>query len=445
MHTVTQPIRIVSLLLCGLLCSNVWGGQDTLLFDCNDTGDAAIKGTAVAPWKTIATDEAYGGQWMVAGDIDGDGQVEIVTAENRNEGDVHYTSAVAAQELDGQTIWHWGRADEGRKKWHHDVACQIHDWDHDGKPEVVLCDQGSIVELDAQTGREKRRIEIPKDATDCVTFCDLSGKGWPSDVLVKNRYHQIWAYNYAGKLVWTVKDPGRYRTAHQCRPIDIDGDGRDEIMAGYAMLNHDGSVRWVYANAANRRNGHLDCVRVFKRAKTPEDFRLVLTCCGASNIAMIDGLGRVVWEQSGRHFESIDVGRFVPGQAQPQVIVDIDHQPFGKSPIWVLDAQGKQVGQIVTNYSRHHALLDWDGDGYDEIVVGHNRGIYNYQGRRIATLLKRSSEKSTAEESVLVGDMNGDRIPDVTIASTEKVTIYLNENGKPKDIPLGTEFNFTLY
>lgn len=78
-------------------------------------------------------------------------------------------------------------------------------------------------------------------------------------------------------------------------------------------------------------------------------------------------------------------------------------------------------------------------------VWGHNRGIYNYQGRRIATLLKRSSEKSTAEESVLIGDMNGDRIPDVTIASTETVTIYLNKNGQPEDIPLGTEFNFTLY
>ncbi len=439
-------LRIVSVWLCLVLCPLLPGQETNLLFDCNDTGDNAIKGSAVAPWKIIPLDQAYGGQWVVTGDIDGDGQVEIISAENHNEKDVHYTSAVVAQKLDGRTIWRWGRPDEGRKKWHHDVACQIHDWDHDGQPEIVLCDQGSIVELDGRTGQEKRRIKIAKDATDCLTFCNLTGKGWPSDVLVKDRYHQIWAYDYDGKLLWTVKNPGEYRTAHQCRPIDIDDDGRDEVMAGYAMLNADGSVRWIYkSGTVDQGRGHLDCVRLFKTGQTPADFRLVLTCCGANNIAMIDGTGQIVWEQAGRHFESIDVGHFLPGQAEPQVIVDIDHQPLGKSPIWILDARGKQVGQITTNYSRHHALLDWDGDGYDEIVVGHNRGIYNYQGRRIATLVKTDSEKSTAEESVLIGDMNGDKIPDVAIASTEQVTIYLNEKGTPKDIPLGTEFNFTLY
>jgi hypothetical protein len=45
-----------------------------------------------------------------------------------------------------------------------------------------------------------------------------------------------------GKLMWNVKEPGGYRTAHQPRPMDID---RDEIAEGifrYAMLNADGSV-----------------------------------------------------------------------------------------------------------------------------------------------------------------------------------------------------------
>jgi len=110
-------------------------------------------------------------------------------------------------------------------------------------------------------------------------FCDLSGSGRRSEVLVKDRYHRIWAYTNKGKLLWTVKDPGGYRTAHQPRPMDLDGDGRDEIMAGYAMLNPDGSVRWIYhSKTVKQEVGHLDCVRVLREGKTPGDFRLALTC-----------------------------------------------------------------------------------------------------------------------------------------------------------------------
>ena len=74
----------------------------------------------------------------------------------------------------------------------------------DGKNEVVLCTKGFLVELDGATGREKRRISIPEDATDCLVFCNLSGGSRPCDVLVKDRYHQIWAYDQSGSLLWTV-------------------------------------------------------------------------------------------------------------------------------------------------------------------------------------------------------------------------------------------------
>jgi rhamnogalacturonan endolyase len=58
-----------------------------------------------------------------------------------------------------------------------------------------------------------------------LVFADLSGKGRPTDVLVKTRYRRIWAYDQGGELLWNVTDPGGFRTAHQARPIDIDGDG----------------------------------------------------------------------------------------------------------------------------------------------------------------------------------------------------------------------------
>lgn len=64
--------------------------------------------------------------------------------------------------------------------------------------------------------------------------------------MIKTRYTQVWAYDKDWNRIWTVEMPGVYRTAHQPIPIDIDGEGKDEVMAGYALINSDGSTRWKF-------------------------------------------------------------------------------------------------------------------------------------------------------------------------------------------------------
>jgi hypothetical protein len=423
------------------------GAVDPLFFDTNDTGAVPADVPAIQPWKIVALDPNYGGQWVVAADLDADGEVEFVACENHNAGDVHYTSTAVALNLDGTVLWRWGDPDIGRKEWHHDVACQIHDWDGDGKAEVILATRGAIVELGGQTGQVRRRIRIPDDATDCIAFADLAGRGRPTDVLVKDRYHNIYAYGYSGKLLWHVRNPGGYQTAHQPRPIDLDGDGRDEIAAGYAMLNADGSVRWTFRSSKiDLKQGHLDCIRLMHQGDKLEDVRLVLTLCGANGIAMIDGNGKTIWEQAGSHFESIDIGRVFAERQGPQILVDIDHQPFGKAPLWLMDEDGTLLGRINTDYARHHHMLDWTGDGLDEIFNAHSGAIYDNKGRRIATLVAPPAA-DRGERSLLVGDFTGDGVADVTLATTTALYVFKNGNGaKPRHrVGLGTEFNFTLY
>ena len=446
-------VAIVTLACLFPLCGPGQADEaDILRFDTRDEDTPLESVPVVNPWRIVRLDPAYGGQWVVAGDLDNDGTVEIVSCENVNQGDVHYTSTAAAQRLDGTVMWRWGDPDVGRKIWHHDVACQIHDWNGDGRNDVVLCTKGAVIALDGATGKQLQRIAIATDATDCLVFCNLSGGARASDFLVKDRYHRIWAYSTNGTIHWSVTDPGGYRTAHQPRPIDLDGDGKDEIFAGYAMLNSDGSVRWVFqSKKVDQKRGHLDCARVMQRGATPEAFRIALTCCGANNIALIDGNGKLLWEVAGRHYESIDIGRIMPGLSAPQIIVDIDHQPYGESPIRVLDEKGRVVGSLVTNYSRHHGLLDWTGDGLDEIVVAHTGGIYDHRGRRIAMLATPGAEpanvKGGYEKSLPIGEMTGDGIADLMIATPSTVYIYRNTQGRQpaERLPLGTGPNFTLY
>jgi hypothetical protein len=423
------------------------GPVNPLFFDTSDTGPPREDVPVVKSWKVVGLDPDYGGQWVVAADLDADGAVEFVACENHNVADVHYTSTAVAHHLDGTVLWRWGDPDIGRKEWHHDVACQIHDWDGDGRAEVILATRGALVELNGRTGQEKCRIRIPDDATDCIVFADLAGRGRPAEVLVKDRYHNIYAFDYSGELLWHVRDPGGYPTAHQPRPVDLDGDGKDEIAAGYAMLNADGSVRWTFQSTKIDLNrGHLDCIRLLRRGDNMKDVRLILTLCGANGIAMIDGKGKAIWERAGSHFESIDIGRVIDGRPGPQILVDIDHQPVGKGPLWLLDENGTLLGRINTDYARHHHMLDWTGDGLDEIFNAHSGAVYDNKGRRIATLAAPPAVNGS-ERSLLVGDFTGDGIPDVALVTTTTLYVFRNENGvKPaRPIGLGTEFNFTLY
>ena len=441
---------MLTMLLAGfLLHASASASSTTLRFNVVDTGTPEATGTLVEPWQVVKLDPDYGGQWVVAGDVDGDGAVEIVSAENHNEGDVHYTSAVVVHRLDGTVLWRWGDPGAGGKVWHHDVACQIHDWDGDGRNEVVVATDGAVVTLDGATGQGKERFSIPKGASDCLIFCDLSGAGRPTDVLVKNRYEQIWAYDRTGKLLWTVPRPGGHPTAHQPRPMDIDGDGHDEIMAGFALLNADGSVRWaLVADEDATIDGHLDCARLMRRGDAPSDTRIAMTFCGGSRIALIDGHGNTIWAVNGHHFEAFQFGRIFSDVPGDQILVDIDHMPFGESPLWVLDEDGVQRGQIITDFSRHHRLVDWDGDGCAEIVVGGNLAIYNHEGRRVATLaVPDEFLDKDVETSVIVGDMTGNGVHDLLVVTPAAVFIFRNEN-KPapgEAQPLGTGLNVTLY
>ncbi len=463
-----HAVGIVLAIACGMSCSaapHACAAERPLprLYSVRSDDSSHEPVSRIAPWRTIQLDPDLRGAWLVAGDLDQDGEAELVSARNHDQNDVHYTSSVVVHHLNGSVMWRWGAAAAGRNKLHHDVAAQVYDWDGDGQPEVIVAADEAIVELDGRTGREKRRIPIPSGASDCLVFCNLTGGPRATDVLVKTRYTQIWALNRAGELLWTVELPGGYRTAHQPLPVDLDGDGKDEIVAGFALLNADGSLRWALAAddpmwAAGKRlaEGHLDCARLFTRGDGPSETTLALTFCGGDRLALARGDGQPLWTLTGWHFESIDVGRVCRSVAEPQIVVDIPYAPHGQQPIWVLDGQGTLLGEIVVDESRFHRLVDWHGEGVESIIVGQPPAMFDGEtGRQQAVfdmpLAPGEEPPDLSQETIicLKGDMDGDGVADVIYSTNPAATVYVyrNEHGaRPAGpVPLGTGVNGTLY
>ena len=409
----------------------------------------------VYPWKTIKLDPAYRGGWVVVGDLTGDGVAEIASARNGVPArDVHFTSSVVVHRLDGSVLWKWGDPN-ARNALHHDVACQIYDLDGDGRNEVVVAADRRVVVLDGATGRERRRFEIPKHASDCLTFANVSGADRATDMLVKTRYGQIWAYTAEGKLLWTVEKPGGYRTSHKPFPIDLDGDGRDEIIAGFAALNHDGSLRWRLPDAICQ-GGHADAIRLFRDGDRPEAKRLLLTHCGGNRMDLLDGNGRVLWSVTGLHFESVFFGELDKSLPGREIVVDIAHQPWGTSPLLVLDESGALVGRYMTIRSRQHRLIDWFGTGEDLIFCGQTRALLDATGRKRARFETPMPDGALGEDNagqlgymIHLADVTGNGRPDLVVNTVPgtAVWIYKNENGakclSPDRLTMPT--NATLY
>lgn len=418
-------------------------------FSC-DTTKAA--GPLIMPWRAFEPDPAFHGQWLVAGDLDGDGVAEIVTARHENQS----VSALGAWKLDGSALWKHGTPGAGIQGLWCDVPVQIYDLDGDGKNELYLSRKGFLVVLEGATGKELQRWPLPAglEVADCIVFANLRGLPQARDILVKDRYHHIWAYTDRWQPLWDWA-PQRFMTCHHPTCADVDRDGRDEVMAGYSLLDDDGRELWPVKSAkVNLGRGHLDCSEVMAAGQRPADFRLLLTYCGDEGLALLDGTGRTLWELTGRHFESVDAGKIRAEISGQQVVVDIDHRPFGQGLVWLLDDRGTLLGEYTCGYGRHHRLLDFNGDGLAEILIGNTAKLFDGRGRCVAHFGPADAfgaeslpqPQNDPGPCAAVGDLDGDRRPEVILHTTKRVHIYQCPQAAPAAAgPVGTGANFTLY
>ncbi len=387
-------------------------------------GRASKRVTAVTQqngqaYQAIQLDGDHTFQKCGIADLNGDGVYDYVIKQPNANVDpyVNYwrpspgTFKVEAYLADGTFLWRYdmGWAIE-QGIWYSPMV--VFDLDGDGRAEVCLKagegdprdEQGQVhsgpeylLVLDGMTGQEKARVAWPRREDFpsynyasrnqmCVAFLDGQT---PSLLAVRGTYNVIHvvAYEYHGgqlRELWKwvdAEEGGRYRGqgAHSMHAVDVDGDGRDEVFLGSAVLDDNGVGLWStgLGHPDHHYVGDIDPARPGLEVYYGIESRRSDNngCC------LVDArTGEILWglKLSTRHVHSTgmcsDIDSSVPGIECYSSDTDAEKKSNLR---WLFDARGNVLRDDL-EWGFGPRTLHWDADLQREVVRG--RRITEYPG-----------------------------------------------------------------
>jgi len=274
----------------------VANGREGALSEAASTGPATTRPT---PYTSIKLDGNHTCQKIAIADLDGDGRYDYVIKQPKGNVDPYKqywnrspdTCKLEAYDHDGKFLW---RHDMG---WSIEMGIWyspyvVADLDGDGRAEVALkAGEGDprdadghvtsgpehLLILDGLTGKTRARIDWPsrggfedynRYSRNQLAVAYLDGKT-PALIVQRGTYSLIkmTAYEFRGdklRELWRwdsdeEKAQGKsYRGqgAHCLRAADVDGDGRDEVVLGSAVIDDNGQTLWC------TKLGHPDHVYI---------------------------------------------------------------------------------------------------------------------------------------------------------------------------------------
>lgn len=379
---------------------------------------------------TIDVTKAGKNAKMYLGDINGDGRMEIVMVQPDGGIDNRYVphqlEAITAFDLEGQVLWQVGTPVEHPGGPGSDYPIQIYDIDRDGILEILCVMNKRFLVLDGKTGEVKKDYELPDDeAHDCIVIANLTGGDHPQDILLKDRYHCMWALDKDFDLLWTHEG----NLGHFPWAFDFNRDGRDELMVGYDFLSADGKVQWSCQNLED----HADCIWVGPVTDTnSDDYEIVV---GGSVTVLYDRHGKELWRYEGSiESQHVCIGKFRKDSPGLQ-IAGVDRikrgdgrARKGKDGIFLLDSSGKEL--LKENRTSDgwltiiETMRNWDGHELDYILAYRRGGGINptlYDGYLQPVV------EFPIDGYVVYGDLVGTGKEQVIIYKDQKAHIYGNE------------------
>lgn len=353
-----------------------------------------------------------------------------------------FISCLTAIDLEGNVLWQLGEPSDKTEelgKVSADMAFQVYDIDGDGRDEVIVGWDFEIRILDGRTGNIKKSAKTPfsddDDADligvpyqtyaferinpDGIRICNFRGKERPADILIKDRYCRTYALDEDLNVMWKYKSPTN--TGHCPLPIDIDGDGKDELLVGYKLLDSDGQMLWSYPISED----HTDEI-VAGKWMPGEDEGHFACVSGTEGFFIGDFYGNIVTRDMIGHAQRVSIANYCPEREGREIVVTNfwGHQGV----IFLYDCYGNQIWEMENEMNGNIlAPVNWDGDGTELILTNADAkkgGLLNGKGVR-AVEFPDDGHPVLCCESL---DLTGDERDELVVWDYHSMYIYTQDD-----------------
>lgn len=359
-----------------------------------------------------------------------------------------HISCLTAIDLDGNILWQKG---EPSTSYEHgqisaDLPLQVYDIDNDGIDEVITAKNFEIMILDGRTGEVKKKAKMPlsnvddsekiigvtdgvyafdRINADGIRIANFSGKDRPSDILVKDRYCRVYALNSDLELMWKFKSDKN--TGHFPYAFDINGDGYDELLCGYNLLDHNGRLIWTLPVQEDHTDEIISGRFMAGEPGTPEAEGHFACVSGTKGFIIADYHGNIIKQDDIGHAQRVSTGNYCPDRPGFELAVTNfwGHQGivyfydcFG-NPLW--EYENELNGNMVTP-------VNWDGDGSDLILLNADAqkgGLLDGNGVRAVVFPEDGHPKMCVEAISLTGDARDELV----VWDYHQMYIYTQDNG----------------
>ena len=252
---------------------------------------------------------------------------------------------------------------------------------------------------------------------DCLYFCDLQGRGYDGDFIIKDRYLNLWAYNDKLELLWE----NECRTGHYPYAYDVDGDGKDEIMMGYTLFDNDGTKLWTLDETIQ---DHADGVAIVKFNEDQEP-RLL---CSASDEGMLftDMEGNILKHYYIGHVQNPAIANFRDDKPGLEA-VSINFWG-NQGIIHLYDSEGNIYHDFEPNqYGSMLLPLNWTGKSEEFYILNANvdeGGAYDGWGRKVLEF----PDDGHPDMCYAVMDITGDSRDEIVVWDPFEVWVYTQDN-----------------